>query len=136
MEVSNPTRVLRFFTKIIVGLDDECWRWTGAIDSDGYGNFTVGKGKTNKAHIFSWVFHFGPIPAGLQVDHKCNHTWCVNPNCLQLLLGKYNNERSTSPSAVNKRKTHCKHGHLFSEENTRISCGKRYCITCEKERGR
>lgn len=136
VEIDDPLRVWRFWAKVAVGLENECWKWLGAKDQKGYGNFTCAKGIVRKAHIFSWVLHFGEIPAGLQVDHECNHPFCVNPNCLQLLTGPENNEKSNSASAVNKRKTHCKHNHEFSDENTIRKNGRRYCITCEKERGR
>jgi HNH endonuclease len=136
VEIENPMRIWSFWTKVIVDSPGRCWPWIGARDSDGYGNFTTAKGVTRKAHIFSWVLHFGEIPAGMQVDHECNHPYCVNPNCLQLLTGPENNERSNSASAVNKRKTHCKYGHVFDDANTLRKNGRRICIMCEKDRGR
>lgn len=136
METYNPLRVLLFWTKVLVRLPNECWEWTGAKDQKSYGNFTCAVGKVRKAHLFSWVLHFGPIPAGLQVDHECVNPSCVNPAHLQLLTGPKNNEKSNSASAVNKRKTHCKYNHRFSDENTIRKNGRRICITCEKERGR
>lgn len=120
----------------MVGLSDECWIWTGAKDRKGYGNFCVAVGKTNKAHIFSYYLHKGPVPKGLQVDHECNNPSCVNPDHLQLLTGKKNNEKSTSPSAINKRKSHCKYGHMYTRESTRFERGRRICKICEKEKGR
>ena len=135
-ETNNPARVLRFWVKVLVGLENECWLWAGAKDQKGYANFTVNKYKTGKAHKFSWILHFGLIPAGLQVDHECNNPSCVNPNHLQLLTGYKNNEKSNSASAINKRKTHCIRGHKFDERNTLRKNGRRYCIICEKERGR
>jgi hypothetical protein len=136
MEVDNPVRELSFWTKVLVDFPDKCWPWLGARDQKQYGNYTVAKGKTSKAHRFSYALHFGPILADMQVDHECNNPWCVNPFCLQLLTGEKNNEKSNSASAINKRKTHCKFGHEFSEENTIRKYGRRYCITCEKEKGR
>jgi len=136
VEIDNPVRILLFWNKVDVGLEDQCWNWLAARDQKGYGNFTCAPYKTRKAHLFSWTLHFGSIPAGLQVDHRCNNTSCVNPNHLQLLTGIKNNERSNSASAINKRKTHCKFWHPFDDENTIIKRGRRYCIACEKERGR
>lgn len=120
----------------MVGLSDECWLWTGAQDRKGYGNFTVARNKTNKAHIFSYYLHIGSIPKGLQVDHECNNPSCVNPYHLRLLTGTKNNERSNSPSAINKRKTHCCRGHEFSDENTKLYKSRRICIICEKAKER
>lgn len=44
-------------------------------------------------------------------------------------------KRGTSPDAVhNREKTHCKRGHRFSPENTRIGGrGQRVCRACERE---
>lgn len=135
MEIYNPSRVLRFWTKVLVGLNDECWLWIGSKDRKGYGQFRVASNKTNKAHIFSYVLHFGLIPKKLHVDHKCSNTSCVNPFHLQLLTNKKNNEKSNSPSAINKRKTHCIHGHSFTKSNTiRYKDGYRRCKTCEINR--
>lgn len=36
--------------------------------------------------------------------------------------------------AFMRNKTHCKQGHEYTPENTRRSNGRRYCITCERER--
>lgn len=137
MEVDNPLRVILFWTKVIVGAKDECWEWQGGKDKKGYGGFRVARDKVNKAHIFSWVLHFGYIPKGLHVDHKCENEGCVNPFHLQLLTNQKNNEKSTSPSAINKRKTHCNRGHAFAGDNLYVGRnGRRVCVTCRNERER
>jgi hypothetical protein len=136
METQNPTRIKLFWAKVIKQSLFQCWYWKGAKDRKFYGNFCVGKKKYNKASRFSYAIHFGPIPAGMQVDHRCNNPPCVNPFHLQLLTGTKNNEKSTSPSAINKRKTHCKYNHLLSEDNIKRTNGRRICLICEKEKGR
>lgn len=150
MEISNPARVERFWKKVNKdgpywtdapeSLFDElkkCWVWTGAKDKDGYPNFTVAKGKTSKAHRFSFLLKWGWLLSHpYQVDHRCNNPSCVNPFHLMCIEGYRNNEKSNSPSAINKRKTHCKYGHEFSDKNTKRYNGRRICIECEKEKGR
>ncbi len=135
MEIHNPLRVLLYYTKVIVGGPDDCWPWTGSVDRKGYGDFHVAKGKTNKAHIFSFLLHGGKLKPGQHVDHKCNNPPCQNPKHLRPLSNKKNNARSQSPSAINARKTHCIRGHPLSGPNLYVRPnGHRSCRKCHAER--
>lgn len=58
---------------------DGCWTWTGWLKPNGYGGFDNGY-----AHRFSWTLHFGPIPRGLDVCHRCDVRNCVRPDHLFL----------------------------------------------------
>jgi hypothetical protein len=62
----------------------DCWRWTGHIGRNNrYGMLRV-NGRSVKAHRFSWELHFGPVPSGLVVRHRCDNPVCVRPEHLQL----------------------------------------------------
>jgi len=71
----------RFLTKFVQGTGGECWNWSGARTSKGYGMIQEG-GKGSKhllAHRLSYEIHKGPIPDGMIVMHACDNRQCVNP---------------------------------------------------------
>ena len=61
---------------------DGCWLWTGRVlPPFGYGQITS-DGKTLLVHRVAYEQLVGPIPAGFNVLHRCDHPACWNPEHL------------------------------------------------------
>ena len=54
-----------------------CWIWDGALNANGYGIATGGL-----AHRIAYEAYVGPIPDGMNVNHRCDVRRCVNPDHL------------------------------------------------------
>lgn len=82
--IQNSTLVKRFWAKVQIGSEAECWNWTASTQSKGYGSFGIGGGKTALAHRVAYQLTRGPVPEGLLVRHHCDNRICCNPAHLEL----------------------------------------------------
>jgi HNH endonuclease len=81
----------RFEAKISPEPLTGCWLWTGAVTTS-KNTYPYGSIKTDRrdarpqrleaAHRVAWLLYRGPIPDGLDVLHKCDQPYCVNPDHL------------------------------------------------------
>lgn len=79
----SATAPSRFWSNVYVG--PRCWMWSGYSADKRYGRLSRGiKPRGIAAHRLSWILHFGPIPDGLHVLHRCDVTMCVRPDHLWL----------------------------------------------------
>lgn len=104
----------------------DCWTWTAYLKPDGYGFVKFG-GRCQQAHRVAYELLVGPIPDGLEIDHRCRNRACVNPAHLEPVTHLVNVIRTPR-----KVVTHCKHGHPFDEANTYRHGSKRQCKTCQR----
>ena len=116
----------RFEKKYFIEPNSGCWLWTGTLQSGGYGLMWAGKGEGQYvlAHRVSYETYVGPIPEGLHIDHLCRTRACVNPRHLEPVTCGENTRRGNAIEATKKRfqeMTHCKNGHEFTPENTRMA---------------
>jgi hypothetical protein len=131
----------------------ECWMWKTGINADGYGHFHIKderfpvgdsrRYKNKRAHVWSYENFVGPVPRGMLVRHLCHNRNCVRPEHLELGTHKENMQDALDANRMfNQRKTHCQHGHEFTEENTIYdkqgpdNRPRRHCRTCRVARNR
>ena len=107
----------------------ECDEWTGARNK-GYGMLLL-NGKAKYAHRIVWMQDNGHTD--LQINHHCDNPACINIEHLYAGTHKENMRDMRERGRVNShnaKKTHCKRGHEFTPENTKMNGDRRACRSC------
>jgi hypothetical protein len=108
--MSNKQTAESFWSRINRGTDDECWEWSGATNSTGYGT-VAWHGRCYTTHrIAAWLTGMVESPSRPahsrdkgHVLHKCDNRRCCNPDHLFLgsftdnMRDAYNKKRKVQP---------------------------------------
>lgn len=99
----HPKKLLDTKTKFLSKIKKHssgCWIWVGALyygkeDRPKYGQMRIGRtpGKLIQAHRVAYKLYKGEIPKGLELDHLCRNTLCVNPEHLEAVTHYENMKR-------------------------------------------
>jgi hypothetical protein len=130
MRLQSPTFEDRFWAKVTK--TKGCWLWKAATNVAGYGKLyahvdEMGRTHTIDSHRASWAIHFGEVPDGLMVLHRCDNPTCVRPDHLFLGTGLDNvlDCHSKGRAYIKPRVTHCARGHELTAENLIVSKSSR-----------
>jgi hypothetical protein len=111
-----------------------CLIWTGATDPRGYGRIGLG-GRSDGVgftHRVAYELVTGE-PCPDVPDHLCRIPACASPAHLEDVTQTENIRRGGWGAYAEQLRsmTHCKRGHEYNPENTRItSTGSRQCRVC------
>ncbi len=84
LNLKTLTPEQRFWLKVDRRGDDECWLWTGSVDSFGHGSFFVSPARDRvPAHSYALELATGEqCPDGKECCHHCDNPPCCNPGHL------------------------------------------------------
>lgn len=123
------------FAEKIATTDSGCVVWIASRNNSGYGTFNVGV-RSTVAHRWSYEYHVGPIPDGLDLDHLCRNRACVYPEHLEPVTTSANLLRGVDVGQANAVKTHCPANHPYSGANLYVPPSRpnnRMCRTCRRD---
>lgn len=89
----------KFWNRTVVHADS-CWLFSSTWD-DGYGTIYLANKRRQGSHRVSYAIHYGLVPDGLFVCHKCDNPQCVRPD--HLFLGT-NQDNGMDATVKGRRK--------------------------------
>lgn len=105
---------------------DDCWIYARYKTAKyGYARTNTWKdGKRTNLGVYQIMYEatYGPVPKGMELDHLCRVTGCINPDHLEVVTHAVNTQRRYGVGL-------CKRGHKLTEGNV-------YTAVKNKETGR
>lgn len=117
-----------FESKLTTGREGDHWSLDSKLNNRGYCVISVGDGQREYAHRVAYRLYVGEIPEGLEIDHLCRVTWCVNPAHLEPVTRRENLLRAHR---------FCKNGHDQTRPGARYvrpKTGNGMCRVCQADR--
>lgn len=105
--ILSPLATAKFWSRVAIPSDFQCWEWQGKKNDSGYGRVTGAM-----AHRVAYQLFNGPVPDDILIRHRCDNPGCCNPR--HMLLGT---NLDNMGDAVRRKRTARGRGHV----NTRIS---------------
>lgn len=94
----------RFWSKVDVLGQDECWNWKAGFYPTGYGNFWM-NGKPNGAHRIAYLLSGNELIDGMFICHTCDNHKCCNPKHLFQGTPKENTQDMINKGRLVKTRT-------------------------------
>lgn len=108
----TPKQIERFWSKVDHRGPDECWLWTAALNTNGYGKLALRVGGERRdllAHRFALILRVGrSLDAGEYATHTCDTPACVNPRHLVIgspltnMRDKFQRNRDGNPMSFER----------------------------------
>lgn len=114
--------ISKFWSRIDVKAETECWTWMCGKSRLGYGKMSIGK-KCIRAHRFALVVSGVEIPENMCACHSCDNPSCCNPK--HLWVGSQSDNQkdraAKGRSSRGERNPSKTHPELFCGENNHAS---------------